>query len=250
MKDNVGDSCSSVGWDMTAGQSLLVLSPFTNRLSVRLTAEDVYHEAATYLTSDLSSGWHRLGFQCLTTWEDWQGDFRQTLYQAVHIWNQICVRACGRACVCVCVNVRLLVSIGSVRLFQCLYWKANVCVVISKFLLCVSIIILSNILVLAALMWCFCALWAECADIPLYTLKHNKWNRERHSKSRTDSVNTSIDEWPPAFWSHLKHFFLHLQAVRPCLFLWIPYSLLFDSYVFCSSSFPFPFPPFLHVEVH
>lgn len=137
-----------------------------------------------------------------------------------------------------------------VRLFQCLYWKANVCVVISKFLLCVIIIISSNILVLAALMWCFCALWAECADIPLYTLKHNKWNREHHSKSRTDSVNTSINGWPPAFWSHVKHFFPHLQAVHPCLLFWIPYSLLFDSYVFCSSSFPFPFPPFLHVEVH
>lgn len=40
----------------TAGQSHSPLSPFTNRLYVRLNAVDAYHEAATYLTSDLSSG--------------------------------------------------------------------------------------------------------------------------------------------------------------------------------------------------
>lgn len=98
--------CSCSGWDMIAGQSHSVLSPFTNWLNVRLSAGDAYHEAATYLTSDSPSGWHRLGFRCLTTSEDWRGDFRQTPWQEARFGKQfcVCIRAPSHVCiVSVCV---------------------------------------------------------------------------------------------------------------------------------------------------
>lgn len=151
--------------------------------------------------------------------------------------------------VCVCVSMCNFTCIYRVYMRQCLFCKANVFVVISKFLICVIIIGPYFSACFSVNVYIFWDLWHECADIPLYTQKLDKWNWKLHWKSQTDSVNTSFDGWPPAFWSHRKHFFLHRQVVHPCLLLGILYSLLSHSSVFCSS-FPFPFSPFLHAEVH
>lgn len=57
------------------------------------------------MTSDLSSGWHRLAFQCLTAWEDWQGDFTQTTLSGhLHLEANVNVKR------------------PNVHLIRCLFW--------------------------------------------------------------------------------------------------------------------------------